>query len=324
MVSDLRGKGLWHVIAVVVSVLWGATFVSSKVLLTEGMSPAEIMVIRFALSYVCILPFSVRRRPRVGGPSSASVASGCGVWRQGCLPALRGLFADNVRDEQLFVVAGLSGGSLYFLCENTALIYSQASNVSILIATTPLLTALLSAALFRDGQVTPRSVAYSVVALVGVVIVVLNGEFVLDLHPLGDVLTLAAVLLWVLYSIVIKLLDERYPASMLTRKVFFYGAVTMLPCFLWQPWGTSLAVLCKPTVLLNLFFLGFIASFLCYYAWNRVLAEIGPVATNNYLYLNPLATAILAVPVLGERFTWISVTGSVLIIAGMYLASRRE
>lgn len=383
MASASGGKRLWHVLGIVVSVLWGTTFVSSKVLLTEGMTPAEIMGIRFALAYVCILPFSLggRRRgeggsrhrrgvaaahdaigealsvdgeelpggggeasPGMGGspmPGMGAAASpamggrsspGKGVAtspdgaasRKGLWASVRGLLADNVWDELLFVVAGLSGGSLYFLCENTALIYSQASNVSILIATTPLLTALLSAALVKDGQVTPRTVAYSLVALLGVVTVVLNGEFVLDLHPLGDVLTFAAVLLWVLYSMVVRRLDEDYPAAMLTRKVFFYGAATMLPCFLWQPWGASLAVLCRPVVLLNLFFLGFIASFLCYYAWNRVLAEIGPVSANNYLYLNPLATAILAVPLLGERFTWMSALGSVLIIAGMYLAGRRH
>ena len=155
-------------------------------------------------------------------------------------------------------------------------------------------------------------------------IVVLNGELVLKLHPLGDILTFGASAVWVIYSILLPKLDSRYSTDMITRKVFIYGVITMLPVFLFRPWATPASVLIQPAVAGNLLFLGLLASFAGYFGWNAALSKIGAVRANNYLYLNPLATAVIAIPVLHERFTWIAGIGAVLIILGMALAGRES
>lgn len=292
-------KNFWyHAMAFAVGIVWGVTFVSSKVLINAGMQPAEIMVLRFVLAYLCLLPFSVGRKGD------------------------RQLFAKSLKDELLLVLLGVTGGSLYFLLENSALVYTQASNVSILIATTPLWTMLASALFLRDGRVTLRTALFSLLSLVGVVIVVLNGQMVLHLHPLGDLLTLGAALVWVLYSLILKYFDGKYSVAMITRKVFFYGILTMLPYFIFEPWGTTWSMLAQPAVIGNLLFLGVVASFLGYLGWNIAQSRLGPVSMNLYLYLNPVATALVAVPVLGEQFTWVSVFGTVFILGGMYFAMK--
>lgn len=289
-------KYLWHIIAIAVVIVWGVTFVSSKVLLAEGLGPAEILVLRFIIAYICMLPFSFGKRGK--------------------------LFADNLLDELLLAALGITGGSMYFLLENTALEYTQASNVSILITTTPLLTMLASAIFIRDGKVSAHKIICALISMAGVVMVVLNGEMVLKLHPLGDLLTLGAALMWVVYSLLIRRFDGRYSVALVTRKVFFYGLITILPYFIRHPWGVSAQMLMQPVVAANLLFLGLIASFLCFLAWNAALKRIGPVAANLYLFINPIATALVAIPVLNERFTWISILGSLLILAGLFLSQR--
>lgn len=294
----MKGNFWYHVMATAVGIIWGVTFVSSKVLINAGMQPAEIMTLRFALAYLCLLPFSFADKKE------------------------RRVFAGSIKDELLLVLLGITGGSLYFLLENSALVYTQASNVSILIATTPLLTMMASAIFLRDSRVTLRSAIFSLLSLAGVVIVVLNGRMELNLHPLGDLLTLGAALTWVLYSLVLKNLDGKYSVTMITRKVFFYGILTMLPFFIFKPWGTTWAMLGQTPVLANLVFLGVVASFLGYVGWNLAQSRLGPVSMNLYLYLNPIATALVAVPVLGEHFTWITALGTALILGGMYLAMK--
>lgn len=294
-----KSKNFWfHAMGTAVGIVWGVTFVSSKVLINAGMQPAEIMTLRFVLSYLCLLPFSLIHRED------------------------RRLFAASLKDELLLVLLGVTGGSLYFLLENTALVYTQASNVSILIATTPLWTMLASALFLKDSRVTLRAALFSLISLAGVVIVVLNGQVVLHLHPLGDLLTLGAAFTWVLYSMILKYFDGKYSVTMITRKVFFYGILTMLPFFAVRPWGTTWAMLAQPSVVINLLFLGLVASFLGYLGWNKAQERLGPVAMNLYLYINPIATAVVAVPVLGERFTIMSVLGSLLILGGMYFAMK--
>ena len=195
----MNSRTIYNLMAIFTATVWGATFISSKILLDEGFTPSVIMVLRFSMAYICLLPF----------------------WRGK-------LFCDNVRDELMMVLLGVTGGSLYFLLENSALLYTQASNVAIIIAATPLLTTLAVQFISRQESVSRRFYSYSLLALAGVMLVVFNGEFILKLNPLGDVLTLGASVMWVIYSIAILKIEGRYSSLMITRKIFFYGVITLL------------------------------------------------------------------------------------------------
>lgn len=283
----------YHVLALVTAAVWGSTFVSTKILLANGLSPAQIMVIRFSIAYLLILLLS--HRP---------------------------LFSRKLSDELLMIGAGITGGSLYFLAENSALIYTQASNVAIIIAVTPLLTAI-AAHFFSRGERFSRTLATgSVTALAGVVLVVLNGRFVLHLNPKGDMLTIAAAVLWALYSIIIARLQRRYSSLFITRKVFFYGIVTLLPYLFIHEAALDFGLLLRPAVIGNLLFLGLIASFACYWAWNAAIARIGSVNASNYLYLNPVVALITSAIVLDERITVTALIGTALIMLGVAVCEK--
>ena len=165
----------YHLAALFTVTVWGATFVSTKVLIANSLTPAEIFLLRFAMAYVCILPFARGR-----------------------------MWAANLRDELLLAAAGLSGGSLYFLTENMALEYAPASNVSLIVCTAPVWTAVVMSLFYRGERMSRRQIAGSALAFAGMVLVVLNGHFVLRLSPRGDMLALSAAMLWMVYSLVIK------------------------------------------------------------------------------------------------------------------------
>jgi drug/metabolite transporter (DMT)-like permease len=285
-----------HLQAILTSVVWGTTFVSSKVLINHDMTPAEILLFRFAIAYLCILPLSHHT-----------------------------LWCKNWKDELWMVALGMAGGSVYFLAENTALEYTQACNVSILISVTPLLTALATPLFFR-GEKLSKSVYWGApVALIGVACVVLNGHFILKLSPLGDILTICASLIWVGYGIILKKLQtHEYSSLFITRKVFFYGVITILPVIALSGHHLTLATFTDGAVIGNLIYLAVIASFLGYLAWNYVVDKIGVVTTTNYLYLNPLATFITSAIVLHENITMIAIIGGLLILSGVYLSQKKE
>jgi len=286
---------LYHILAILTSALWGTTFISSKVLLNYGLSPAEIMMLRFALAYLCLLPFKRGR------------------W-----------LCDSWRDEAQMMLLGITGGSAYFLLENTALLYTQASNVGIIIAVTPLLTTLTIHLVSRQESV-PRSLyRYSLLSLAGVALVVFNGEFVLRLNPLGDILTLGAAVMWVIYSIIVLRMQSRYSSLMITRKVFFYGVLTLLPYFAVEPFDISWDMLSQGVVAGNLLYLGIVASLLCYWTWNVVIDKLGAVRATNYLYVNPIVALLASWAILDERITALALVGAVLILLGVYLAERRR
>jgi drug/metabolite transporter (DMT)-like permease len=118
-------------------------------------------------------------------------------------------------------------------------------------------------------------------------------------------------------------LGRRYSTMFITRKVFFWGLVTLVPFLLLPGTDYHPAALLQPAVWGNLLFLGLVASLVCFAVWNRVMKEIGVVASSNYIYLNPVFTMAAAALVLGERITWIAVAGLILIAAGLWLAERK-
>ena len=281
----------YHILALATILVWGTTFASTKVLLMHGLTPPEIMFYRFIIAYVLTWFFS------------------------------RQIWADTWLDELLLAVTGFTGGTLYFLAENTALDYSITSNVALVVCVTPVLTALLTSAVYRE-HLTKRLVVGSIIALLGVSFVVFNGA-VLKIHPLGDALALVAALAWAVYSVVIRRFDGRYTTWFVTRKVFFYGIVTMVPFIAGgMGGGLHLDKLLLPVVSGNIFFLSVVASMLCFYSWNLVLEKLGTVRASNYMYTQPIVSLICSVTVLGEPITSIALLGTVFILVGIYIAQR--
>lgn len=289
------GKNLPIIMALCVVAVWGETFVSSKILLQAGLMPADIFFYRFSLAYLCMACLSHKR-----------------------------MWASSLRDEVLLMLTGVFGGSLYFLAENMALRYSTASNVAILVGTTPLMTALLLALCYKDERMNSRQILGSVVAFVGLTLVVLNGQLVLHLNPVGDVLALSAALTWGMYSLIMKRITTHYDTAFITRKVFAYGLLTIVPWFLLvQPMQTSVGVLCQTAVWGNLLYLALVASLLCFLVWNWVMPRLGIVRATNILYTQSVFTMLISALVLGERITPMAVIGTGILIVGMLLVTKQ-
>ena len=287
---------LWvYIAAFLIVVVWGCTFVQTKVLINAGLRPDEIFTLRFVIAYLLILPFSWRR-----------------------------LFLANVKDELIALLLGLTGGSLYFIVENYALAYGYCSNVSLIVCLTPLVTALIVGWRYPAERLGKAGMVGSVVALGGMALVVFNGNFVLKLSPLGDVLALGACICWALYSLLIKHLGARYDNMLITRKVFGYGLLTIIPLLLWRGINCDIVIYGGAAVWGNILFLGIVASMLCFLGWNWCLARLGTVRATNFLYLNPVIAIVSSALVLGERVTWIAVLGAVCILAGLVYVDRNR
>jgi drug/metabolite transporter (DMT)-like permease len=219
---------------------------------------------------------------------------------------------------------GVVGGSLYFLTENSAMNYTTTTNTSIIVSLCPLFASALIGFVYKSQRLNRVQTLGTVMAAAGVVVVVMNGRFVLHLSPLGDALAFMACLCWAVYSLLMIPAGKRYDTVFITRKVFFYGLVSMIPYFAVYPGLGIDIVLGQPKLLANLLFLGCIASMACFLAWNWVLKKLGAVIATNYVYFNPVVTVIFAWAILSEQITLYFVLGTAFILIGMYLAERNH
>ena len=291
--ENLRGESpklVYHLAALLIVLAWGVSFVSTKVLLDNGLRPAEIYIYRFLLAYLLVLCVCHKR-----------------------------MFSNSLRDELLFATCGLCGGSVYFIAENTALEYTLVSNVSLITAISPLLTTFLIGMIYKSERPSKGIYIGSIVALMGVACVIFNSSFVVKMNPIGDLLSFAAALSWAVYSLVLRKLNALYSIMFISRKTFFYGVLTALPYMLTEPQITSPAVLLQADVWPHMLFLGVFASMIAYVIWAQSVKHLGAITASNYIYLQPIVTLIASVIILSETITIVGYLGCALILGGLWL-----
>ena len=281
-----------HAFALFTVFVWGFTFVSTKVLL-EDFAPIEVLFGRFTIGLIalCIL------RPHV-------------------------LRLERRSHEWLFVAAGITGVTLYYLMENVALTFANASVVGVLVAVSPLSTTAIAFALGRE-KISAGFVAGLIVALAGVALVCLGGGGATFSAP-GVVLALGAALMWSLYSTLVKRIsDLGYETIASTKRTFVWGIIFMVPLMPLMGAQPDLGRLADPLNAANMLFLGLAASAGCFATWGIAVSRLGAAKTSIYIYLVPVITAVASAAILGEMITVAMAVGIVFTVAGLALSEGR-
>ncbi len=290
--------------------VWGITFVNTKALLVQ-FSALEIQVLRFAIGYVALLLYGQ--------------FEGFGNLKE-------------PKDEAMFALMGVFGVAVYQLLENCAIHFTNASNVSILVCMCPLLTAVAARFIFKENRLHPLFFIGFAVAIVGVIMVSMNGIGEFHFNPLGDLLAACAMVSWVVYSNIVTVMNRKgYSQVFVIRRMFFWALVTMIPLVgfgmthsgataMEGSFAISLDAAANarrftnPMNYVNLGFLGVLASATCFVLWNYALGVVGTVRCTIGLYILPAITVVFAYLFLGESLTAISAIGSLLIIAGVVIS----
>lgn len=289
-----RGSNLmYHLGALIAVTAWGISFINTKILLQLGLSAVEVYVYRFVIAYICV--FLICPRP---------------------------FFSNSIGDEVKFMLCGICGNSIYFIAENTAVNYTLVTNVSLIVTTAPLITAMLIGLMYKGERPSRGFLTGSMIAFVGVAFVIFNSSFVVKVKPFGDMLALLAAVCWAVYSILLRPLNAVYGVWFITRKTFFYGILTSLPFLAVEPHLISLEQLMDPRVLGNLCFLGLVCSLLAYVLWAQSIKRLGVVKAGNYLYISPVVTLFASMLLLHENVSIVGYIGCALILVGVILSEK--
>ena len=291
----------YHLIALFTIFVWGTTFVSTKVLLVD-FSPLWILLIRFAIGFIALCAL----RPHI-------------------------LRLEERKHELLFIAAGATGIGAYYLMENVALVFTTATAGGVLVAASPLFTAILAALLGDRSSLTPRFFLGFAIAMGGLVVIGVgsspDGEaFALTSDALlGDVLALLAGLVWAVYSILVqRIASLGYETVATTKQTFLWGLVFIVPATLIVD-GVTFPVqdVFEWQNTLNLLFLGVVASAACFVTWGVSVKHLGPTISTTYIYLVPAITAMAAIVLLGEPLNAPVVVGVAMTIAGLLVSQKR-
>lgn len=279
-----------HAFAILTILIWGTTYISTKVLL-QDFQPVEILFMRFVIGFFVLCLISPRRLKCKAG------------------------------QQKYFVLAGLFGITFYYLLENIALVYTQATNVGIIISVAPFFTGIFARIFLKEGKLSRYFIIGFILAMVGIILLNYQENAVMRVSPIGDILALLAAVVWAAYSTVTRKISEfGYSSIHVTRRTFFYGILFMIPAMFVMDYHPDYTRLTNPVVLGNMLFLGLGASALCFVTWNVAVRVLGAVRTSIYIYLVPVITTVTSILILHEVITKYILAGMLCTIVGLFLS----
>lgn len=274
-------------------VIWGSGFAATKVLVRE-IGPVEILGLRLAIG----LPF----------------LGALLLWR-------RARFGFARADARALLLGGVIL-TVHFLVQIWGLVSATAINTGWIISASPLALAVLSFVLLRE-RIGWRGVAGIGIATLGILLLVSRGELndLGWLRSTGDWLILASAHTWALYTVATRdLVRRRDPLAVTFVVLLIVAAFTGV---LFAATADMAAVRgLSPRGLAALVYLSIPGLALGLWFWQEGVAKLGATRAGFYLYLEPLATVAVAVPLLGERFGPFIALGGGLVLAGVYLGQR--
>jgi drug/metabolite transporter (DMT)-like permease len=282
--------------ALLAVVFWGTSFVATKLALRE-LSPTTLVFIRFAVGSVLMAVILLTRQERIR-PAVAA-------WPWLLLMGFVGIFV-----HQLLQVHGLK--------------LTTATTTGWLIGLIPLWTAVLSRLLLKESM-GPQKLTGLLVGFAGAVLLITRGEISSRLLSLpttrGDMLVLLSTINWAVYSVLGHGTLRKLGAVRATAGAMILGWLMLLPLFFsqhgWREFGQV-----SPVGWASVFFLGVCCSGLGYLFWYGALERLEASRVAAFLYLEPLVTLAAAALILGERASWLTLVGGLIVLLGVLLVER--
>jgi drug/metabolite transporter (DMT)-like permease len=226
------------------------------------------------------------------------------------------------------VLASFTGIYLNNVLLQMGIRHTLATNVALIMALTPLTTALISYLVFRE-PLQWKQVLGIFFGFLGVVLVVFKGSFqnlIKFTVNIGDVLVVGTLLLFsVSFIFIKKATDENFSSGLLTMYGHAISLIWIIPFSIWEQTKTGWSDFPSSPILWGMvIFMGIFPTALGNMLWNRGIGLLGPSKSAVFMNGTPLVTAITSFIVLSEPLVWIQIIGFLFIATGVILGTQKN
>ncbi|MBD0380870.1 DMT family transporter [Paenibacillus sedimenti] len=285
-----------YLLLILATCIWGGNFVAGKVLVTH-IPPLTLAAIRWAIAFVCLLPFYGKE-----------------AWQ------LRGSFLRSWKTVVFLSVTGVAG---FNTLTYAAVQFTGSINASLMNSATPIMVVLL-AWLVMNERFAWSALPGILISMAGVFWIIGRGSLqallTLSFNK-GDLLMLLAILCWALYSVGMKKVAGQFPSSAFLLAQVAIALILLVPLSAAEIIAVAPVVTWSPAVLAGVAYIGLFASIIAFLSWNRAIELAGPQRCAGFLNLIPLFSAIFATGFTGESLRMYHLLGAVLIVAGVYVTN---
>ncbi len=280
-----------------VSVIWALNFSIVKIALSE-IDPFSFNVIRFTLSFLLLFSIAVKKGVSL-----------------------------KIKKEHIWPILGLGllGSLIYQGFFIIGINLTNSSNAAVMLGSTPIWVALI-AQFFTNEKLkllTGIGIFFAFIGMVGIIIGGNEAVSISSDYFLGDIITLAAAIVWGVYTILSRKYLKIYSTMQYTTFMAFIGLISLsiigVPYMLKMDWGQVSAAGYG-----GVLYSGLLSVGLAYLIWNNGVLKIGAVKTAAYQNLIPVLGLFFGVIILDEQLTLFQYIGSLLVIVGIILARSKK
>ena len=285
-----------YFLMVLCTVFWAGAFVAGK-LSSPFITPFTLTFLRFSIATVVLYIIIKYKKQEI--------------------------YKLKKRDFPVFLFTGLIGMFGYHVLFFIALKHTTAINASIIGASNPIITAILSIFFLKD-TVTYKRVLGIILSFTGVFLTLTNANLAIMKSfsfNYGDVLMLLAVVLWASYAVFSKWVMPRYSPMILTFYSFLFCTVLIIPFVIYEmPWKLINTIPYYSYI--AVVYMSIFPSVIGYLVQQMSIKQIGPSKTSIFINLVPIFSIILSVLILKEDLNPIKLLTAALIIIGVYICQR--
>ena len=225
------------------------------------------------------------------------------------------------RDDWLLIfLSALFIPFLYFLGENYGLKYTTSTITAVVIETIPLFSPVFAWFFFRE-RLSKLNLTGIIISFIGIAMVIISGDFSLNVNPIGILILFGAVISALFYSVLLKRLSFKYSPLTLIYYQNFIGIFLFLPLFIFLDFTSFIRIVPDGRMIASFLFLSILASSLSFVFYAKTIKEIGISRANIFSNLIPVFTAVFSYMILSEVFTMQKITGIIIVVSGVFLTS---
>ena len=281
------------------TLFWSGNFIVGKVATLFEIPPLTLNFYRWFIAFLILCPFTLK-----------------GVIMN---------FEEIKKNFLVLVIMGFTSISVFNSVVYYSLNYTQVLNGVLMISTIPVFIIFFSG-LFKTESIKIYQIIGVVISLMGVISIITK----LDLSLLlslklnkGDLWMLVAMISWTTYSLLLGKKKVKLEPFIFLQTIIIIGLLFLLPMYIAEVLVGKKITLNFP-VIMTIGYVVFFAGIGAYTFWNAAIKLIGPSRSGVFLHLMPIFSSLMAVFLLGEQFSFHHIVGTLLIISGILLSSKKQ
>ena len=280
------------------TLFWSGNFIVGKVATLFEIPPLTLNFYRWFLAFLILCPFTIK----------------------GVIMNLE----EIKKNFLVLIIMGFTSISVFNSVVYYSLNYTQVLNGVLMISTIPVFIIFFSG-LFKTESIRIYQIIGVVISLMGVISIITK----LDLSLLlalklnkGDLWMLVAMISWTTYSLLLGKKKVKLEPFIFLQTIIIIGLLFLLPMYIAEVLVGKKITFNIP-VLMTIGYVVFFAGIGAYTFWNAAIKLIGPSRSGVFLHLMPIFSSLMAVFLLGEQFSFHHIVGTLLIISGILLSSKK-